>query len=112
MEIQGPFTISINDNHDSGTRELHLGFKPAFRQLALEQRIDMIRSHLNELEQSIRSTTDNADQQGMLTIYQVTSELLPYLESDEIPLEETIIIEIGPSLSSPLDDLLRGATLK
>ncbi len=112
MEIQGPFSISINDNHDSGTRELHLGFKPAFQQLPLAERIDSIKSHLNELEQNIRMTTNNADQQGMTTIYQVISELLPYLESDQIPLEETIVIEIGPSQSSPLDDLLRGATLK
>jgi len=45
-------------------------------------------------------------------IAQVAQELYPHLESNEIPLEETIVIEIGPSQSSPFDDLLRGATLK
>ena len=112
MEIKGPFTVSIIDNHDSGSRELHLGFKPAFQQLELAARIDSLKMHLADLHSSIEKETDASNQQGMLTIFQVGSELLPHLENDEIPLEETIIIEIGPTQSSPFDDLLRGATLK
>lgn len=112
MEIQGPLSLSVIDNSDSGLRELHLGFKPAFQQLDLASRVDSIKSHLADLHQSIESETDSANQQGMVTIHQIVSELLPHLEKDEIPLNETIIIEIGPSQSSPFDDLLRGATLK
>lgn len=112
MEIQGPFTISINDNSDSGLRELHFGFKPAFQQQPLADRIDTLKSHLAELQQAIDAESDPANQQGMLTILQIASQILPHLENDEVPLDETIIVEIGPSQSSPFDDLLRGATLK
>ncbi len=112
MEIQGPFTIAINDNDDTGLREIHLGFKPAFQQLELVQRIETLQTHLTELAAAIEAEADEANRQGMSTIHQIAAQLLPHLQADEIPLEETIIIEVGPSQSSPLDDLLRGATLK
>ena len=112
MEIQGPFSLSVIDNSETGARELHLAFKPAFQQLELEQRINMMKDHLVSLQKDIEASTDDANRQGMLTIFQVGSELLPHLEADEIPLEETIVIEIGPSQASPFDELLRGATLK
>lgn len=112
MEIQGPFTLSVIDNSESGLRELHLGFKPAFQQLELTARIEMLNTHMAELQQNAESEQDEANKQGILTILQVANELRPHLQADEIPLEETIVIEIGPSQSSPFDDLLRGATLK
>ena len=112
MEIQGPFTIAVNDNNDTGLRELHLGFKPAFQKLKLQDRVTQLKDYLQTLEKDIQSETDANNQQGMLTILQITQQLQPHLETDEIPLNETIIIEIGPSQSSPFDDLLRGATLK
>jgi len=112
MEIQGPFTIAINDNSETGLRELHLGFKPGFQQAELTDRISTVKEHLATLNKDIAAETDPNNQQGMITIAQITQELLPHLESNEIPLEETIVIEIGPSQSSPFDDLLRGATLK
>ena len=48
----------------------------------------------------------------MITIMQVSQELMTHLKSDEIPLDKTIVIEIGPIQTSPFDDLLRGATIK
>ncbi len=111
MEIQGPFTIAISDNSDSGLRELHLGFKPAVQQQKLEERLSAIKNHLSELHKNINSESDANNQQGMITISQIIEELLPHLEADEIPLDETIVIEIGPIQTSPFDDLLRGATL-
>ena len=112
MEIQGPFTIAINDNSETGLRELHLGFKPGFQHAELDERIATVKDYLVNLNKNIAAETDPNNQQGMLTIAQIAQELLPHLESNEIPLEETIIVEIGPSQSSPFDDLLRGATLK
>ncbi len=111
MEIQGPFTIAINDNSDTGLRELHLGFKPAFQQQDLDTRLNAVNTYLNELQQNIEATAEATEQQGMITIQQITQELLPHIASDDIPLDETIIIEIGPIQTSPFDDLLRGATL-
>lgn len=112
MEIQGPFTIAVNDNSETGLRELHLGFKPAFQQLDLQSRLETLKDYQASLQADISSNADETNQQGMITILQISQELFPHLESDDIPLEETIIIEIGPSQSSPFDELLRGATLK
>jgi len=112
MEIQGPFTIAINDNSETGLRELHLGFKPGFQKLELAERLTMLNDYLASLNNDIATETDPNNQQGMIMIAQVAQEIYPHLESNEIPLEETIVIEIGPSQSSPFDDLLRGATLK
>ncbi|VAW67608.1 hypothetical protein MNBD_GAMMA08-926 [hydrothermal vent metagenome] len=111
VEIQGPFTIAVNDNSDTGLRELHLGFKPAFQQQDLASRLAAIRTYLEELQKNINAEDDATNQQGMITIMQVAQELMPHIESDEIPLDETIVIEIGPIQTSPFDDLLRGATL-
>ena len=110
MQIQGPFNISVVTNEDSQTRELHLGFTDHFRQKNLQQRLDDFRQHMSQLSQDARSEQDEASQQGMLTILQISEQLLPHLENDEIPLEETIVIEIGPS--SPFDQILSGAKLK
>ena len=112
VEIQGPFTIAVNDNSETGLRELHLGFKPAFQQLDLSSRLNMLQDYLKDLQKDIEAETDANNQQGMITIMQISQELMPHLESDDIPLDETIVIEIGPIQTSPFDDLLRGATLK
>jgi len=111
VEIQGPFTIAVNDNTDSGLRELHLGFKPAFQQQNLDSRLIAIQTYLADLQKNIDAETDATNQQGMITIMQIAQELMPHIASNEIPLEETIVIEIGPIQTSPFDDLLRGATL-
>lgn len=112
MEIQGPFTIAVSDNSETGLRELHLGFKPAFQQQDLQSRLASVKDYLSDLQKSIEAEADANNQQGMITIMQVSQEILPHLESDEIPLNETIVIEIGPIQTSPFDDLLAGATLK
>jgi len=112
VEIQGPFTIAVSDNSETGLRELHLGFKPAFQQQDLQGRLAAVNDYLEILQADIETETDANNQQGMLTILQISQELLPHLESDEIPLDETIVIEIGPIQTSPFDDLLAGATLK
>ncbi len=112
MEIQGPFTIAVSDNSETGLRELHIGFKPAFQQQELSIRLNTIKAYLVELQKTIEAETDANNQQGMITIMQVAQELMPHLETDEIPLNETIVIEIGPIQTSPFDDLLAGATLK
>jgi len=111
VEIQGPFTIAVNDNSETGLRELHLGFKPAIQQADLKGRLSAVKNYLVELHKNIESESDTTNQQGMITISQIVQELLPHLEADEIPLDETIVIETGPVQPSPFDELLRGATL-
>jgi len=110
MQIEGPFNIRVVTNEDSQTRELQLSFTAAFQQMNLQQRMEDFRQHMSDLQQSVTDTEDDATRQGMLTILQISEQLLPHMEADEIPLDETIVIEIGPS--SPFDQILSSAKLK
>lgn len=107
MQINGPFSISVNDNSDTQSRELHLSFKPAFQRQPLQLRLETVQTHLRDLQQSMDAEANDATRQGMLMMMQIIEELYPHIEQDEIPLDETIVIEMGAS--SPLDKLLQGA---
>lgn len=95
MDIPGPFTIVMNDNSETGLRELHLGFKPEFQQLQKAERLTVLKDYLSVLHNDIANETDPDNQQGMITIAEIAQELYPHIESNEIPLEETVVIEIG-----------------
>ncbi len=112
MEILGPFTITISDNRETGVHELQLGFKPDFQQLPLAKRLQTLQQHLTELQQQIARESNEANRQGMLALAQLVEQIYPQLKADEIPLDETTVIEMAPSQSRPLDDLLRSTTLK
>lgn len=110
MQISGPFSISIIDNTDTQSRELHLSFKPAFQRQPLASRLETVQAHIQGLQQGIEQEENEATRQGMLMILQIVEELYPHIEQDEIPLDETIVIEMGAS--SPLDKLLQGAIFR
>lgn len=110
MQIQGPIKIHVIDSTSGQGKELHLTFTDDFQQLDHENRLTEFNEHINILKQQIQATDDLATQQGMMTILQISEELLPHLVDDEIPLDETIVIEIGQT--SPFDSLLSGAKLK
>ncbi len=110
MQIQGPLQIQVVTNEDAQSRELHLSFSNDFQQNTLERRVNDFRRYITDLQNSIEQTDDPASQQGMLTILQISEQILPHLEADEIPLEDAIIVEVGPS--SPFDQLLDNARLK
>lgn len=107
MQIQGPLKIGVVDNPDTMARELHLSFTDAFRALAPEQRTQAFRTYVQGLRADIDALSDDDDnRQGMLTICQIAESLLPHIENDEIPLAETIVVEMAPSTS--IRDLLAG----
>ena len=110
MQIDGPFSINIVNNSESKTRELHLKFNKSFQTSSLEDRTGSMNSYINSLKLDLNGSLDEQSRQGMLTILQITEQLLPHIINDEISLDEKIIIEIGPS--SPFDQLLSSATLK
>jgi len=78
-----------------GGRELHLSFKPEFRILNLQQQSasfqDFIKTLINEIYK-----LDEADvnRQGMTTILQICEQLQPHVDANELPLEETIVVNI------------------
>jgi hypothetical protein len=94
MEITGPLKIGFLDN-DAGAREIHLDFKDEFRVLNLPQQIQQFQQFIAEISSEI-SKLDEADanRQGMLTILKICQQLLPHIEANEIPLEETIVVTI------------------
>jgi len=107
MQINGPFSINIINNSATQSRELHLKFKPAFQRQPLAARYKTMQDHIKNLQQEVEQQAEGATRQGMLMMLQIVEELCPHIEQDEIPLDETIVIEMGAS--SPLDKLLQGA---
>lgn len=112
MEIEGPFTITIHDNSETSAQELHLHFKAGFQQLPLAKRLETLQQYLAELQQNIARESNEANRQGLLSIAQITEQLYPHLQADEIPLQETTVIGMVPGQVSPLQGLLRSASLK
>jgi len=110
MLIEGPLNINVVDNSESHSRELEITFTAEFQSLDLDSRITHFKSHIAQLQHGIGESSESAEQQGMMAILQICEEFLPHIEADEIPLNETIAIEIGQS--SPFDQILASATLK
>lgn len=110
MQIDAPFTVSVIDNPESQSRELHLSFTESFQNTILKERIELFTNHIKDLGISAKGESDQQTLDGMNTILQISEQLLPHIVNDEIPLNEDIVIEIGPS--SPFDQLISGATLK
>ena len=94
MEITGPLNIGVIDN-DSGGREIHLSFKADFRILNLQQQSqsfqDFIKTLINEIHKLDES---DANRQGMTTILQICEQLQPHINANELPLEETIVVNV------------------
>jgi hypothetical protein len=94
MEITGPLSIGFLDN-DTGGRELHLSFKPEFRVLNLQQQSKAFQVFISTLINEIQELDEqDANRQGMLTILQICEQLKPHVDANEIPLEETIVVNL------------------
>jgi hypothetical protein len=94
MEIKGPFKIGTMQN-DMGGHELHLDFTAEFRSMNTAQQADALQNYISNLINDISRLDENdANRQGMLTILQVAEQLMPHIQANEIPLEETIVINL------------------
>lgn len=94
MIINAPFKIGILDSATGG-RELHLDFTAEFRSLNLARQADEFNDYIHNLINEIsRLDEHDANRQGMITIRQIAEQLQPHIEANEIPLEETIVIEL------------------
>ena len=94
MEINGPFKIGTMQN-DMGGHELHLDFTPEFRAMNSAQQADTFQNYINSMINEIsRLDEKDTNRQGMLTILQVAEQLMPHIQANELPLEETIVISL------------------
>ena len=106
MEIEGPIEIGVVDQPETGVRELHIRFREAFRQLELADQGREFAVYLEDLKrQSQAAPEGSAEQRGILTVMQIVEQLLPHIQSGEIPLSETLVVEIQHQPT--IDDLIR-----
>lgn len=106
IAASAPFNIAVEDPNPQ-LRELHLSFTDAFKQMTVEQRLESLRSYIESLVKQSPAMKDIASQKGVMTIIQITEQLLPHIQADNMPLDETLIVEMGEGAEgSTLDELL------
>lgn len=94
MLIEGPLDINIVDS-STGGRELHLIFTPEFRALKLPEQSNSLHEFIHYLKTEIDILEEHdPNRQGMLMILQISKELMPHIEANEVPLEEAIVVDI------------------
>ena len=103
MLIEGPLNISIVET-ETGDRELHLKFTPEFKALKLNQQCDSFHEFIHYMKTEIDVLEESdPNRHGMLTIQQIAEQLLPHIESNEIPLEDAIVVNI--QVDSPFGNI-------
>jgi hypothetical protein len=94
MIIEGPLKIEVIDN-DQGSRELHLDFTDEFRSMNQAQQSEAFHEFILYLKGEIGVLEDkDPNRKGMLMIAQISEQLLPHIEANEIPLEETVVVNL------------------
>ena len=97
MLIQGPLTIGVLPNAQRQGYELHLSFTQDFRRMNLSDQGRVLGEYLAQLNETIpHLAEDDRNRAGMLIVQQLVEQLLPHVESGELALEDSIVVEIGP----------------
>ena len=111
MDAAAPFDISVQDPKPD-LRELHFSFTDDFQKMAVDQRLEALRAYVESLIKQAETVVDAESQRGIITVIQITEQILPHIQSDSLPLQEVLIVEIGGAAEgSSLDDLLGKARL-
>ena len=111
MDAAAPFDISVQDPKPD-LRELHFSFTDDFQKMAVDQRLEALRAYVESLIKQAETVVDAESQRGIITVIQITEQILPHIQSDSLPLQEVLIVEIGGAAEgSPLDELLGKARL-
>lgn len=101
MLIEGPLKIAVLDQPDQPGRELHIDFTSEFQTLEPHSQAHEFQNYLNELEQSISVLPEgDPNRAGMLIVQQIAEQLSPHIQSGDLELHETIIVEMGRDYSS------------
>ncbi|MES9904789.1 MAG: transcriptional regulator [Sedimenticola sp.] len=109
MLIEGPMNISIADPASGEGRVLLITFTEAFQELDTPAQGEVFREHLQVLQEGIAAIGDENDhtRAGMMIVQQFAEQLLPYIESGDLALEESMVIQISDeSQAVALDSLL------
>ncbi len=107
MEIDGPIRVGVVEPSPEGNYELHISFRDEFQQLPLEQQGPVFRDYLATLYRDVQQPDlDERTRQGMLIVQQICEQLLEPIASGELPLSETLVVEIQRTPGINLADLL------
>jgi hypothetical protein len=99
MEIDGPLIISVQEDNAPLKRELHISFKPTFVQLQTTEHAKLLTDYMEQLNSVLQILEqDNPDRLGMETVHQICDDLREHIRVDESDLDETIVIEIPPTV--------------
>ena len=106
MDITEPFTISVHDPKPE-LRELHLDFTDKFQQMSVDQRLECIRAYIESLIKQSKTFNDASSQRGLMTVIEIAEQLLPHIQSESLPLNQTLVVEMGEAAEgSSLNELL------
>ena len=106
METPVPFSISVQDPTPQ-LREMHLTFSTDFQSMTIDQRLESMRSYIESMLVQAKATSNVNSQRGLMMVIELTEQLLPHIQSDSMPLQETLIVEIGEDADgSSLEELL------
>ncbi len=109
MLIEGPMNISIADPASGEGRVLLITFTQEFQNLDLGAQGEAFRGYLQMLHESVAAIGDETDytRAGMMVVQQFAEQLLPHVESGELALEESMVIQISDETQAvALDSLL------
>ncbi len=102
MKIQGPISVSVQDDDVQAKRTLEINFTDSFKQSGHEQQEAEMKQYIQSLFQTSQTLEPGQpDREGVLLIMQICEHLLPLLQQKELDLDETISLEMGLSSQSP-----------
>lgn len=106
MDIAAPFDISVQDPKPD-LRELHFSFTDDFQVMGVEDRLEALRAYIESLIKHAQTLEDAESQRGIITVIEITEQLLPHIQANNLPLQEVLIVEIGGAAEgSSLNELL------
>lgn len=104
MQIEGPIAIAVTEDEATLRRQLHIRFSGEFQARDAAGRGRSFQSYVDTLRiQSAAAEAGSREQQGILTVLQVASELVPHIVADEIDLSEEIVVAVQPG--NPLEGM-------
>ena len=106
MDINGPIKVGVVEPSPEGNYELHINFTDDFRAAELAAQGEAFRAYLAELGAALKGDLDGRDAQGVMLVQQICEQLQPHVEAGEIPLSETLVIEVKRTPGVNLADLL------
>jgi len=102
-----PLKIGIVTQDNSLDREIHVDFIDIIQNLTLQEQGQVFSEYVSNLKlQSKAISEENQERQGMLFVLQIAEQLAPHVQAGEIPLNETIVVEVQSD--SMLGNLISG----